>query len=44
MNVPKWHLNCILMVDLKGALTLALLTMLLQFLLLSPTQHQEEDN
>lgn len=43
INLPKWLLNCILMVDLKGFLALPLLTMLL-FLLLSPTQHQEEDN
>lgn len=44
INLPKWHLNCVLMADLKGFRTLLLPTMLSLLLLLSPTQHQEEDN
>lgn len=43
-DLPKRRLKWILMADLKGFLTLPLLTMPLLFLLLSPTQHQEEDN
>lgn len=40
IDFRKRLLNCILMVDLKGFLALATLL----FLLLSPTQHKEEDN